>query len=454
MKNLIPGWFPELLPKKQVIENKMKNIIQSNYEKFWYVSIETPSIELNEVLTSKWWDEVSKQVFWLYGLKQWAKDLKEYALHFDLTVPFARYVVEHENELKFPFKRNQIQKVWRWERQQRWRFKEFTQCDVDVIWDNLGIEYDIEVIHTLYNTLKEIFEFLNIEKTVEVHINNRKFIDALCEFYNITWENKKDFYELLDNYYKVTKEEFLKWKFNSEWKKTKKWLKDISPDNFEEVHNILKKDISELTFEDEKLKKTFQEIKETYDSLKNKWVNVKFDPFITRWLEYYTWTVFETFVSKYFDFGSICSWGRYDNLVWDIRRLSWKKWKNYGWVWGSIWLTRLFARLEDSWLLKKEIPLSDAIVFNIPNSSLEYREKIWNLLRDSWIKTDIYYPSSKIGKQFSYATSRNIILGIFAWEEEEKNNSVKVKDLDNRDSFEVEINDLVEFVEGKLKKII
>ncbi len=454
MKNLIPGWFPELLPEKKVIENSMKDIIKSNYEKFGYVNIETPSVELNEVLTSKWWDEVSKQIFWLYGLKQWAKDMKEYALHFDLTVPFARYVVEHENELKFPFKRYQMQKVWRWERQQRGRFKEFTQCDVDVIWDNLWIEYDIEVIHTLYNTIKDMFEFLKINRWIEVHINNRKFIDALCGFYDITWESKKNFYELLDSYYKTTEEEFLKWKYNSDWEQIKKWLSNISWKKFEEIFEILKTDISDLQFGDKNLQENFEEVKKTYDSLKSKWVNVVFDPFITRWLDYYTGTVFETFVSKYFDFWSICSGWRYDGLVWDIRKLSWKKWKNYGWVWGSIWLTRLFARLEDSWLLEKNIPLSDAIVLNVPNSNLEYREKVWNLLRDSGIKTDIYYPEAKLGKQFSYATSKNIPLGIFAWEEEEKNNSVKVKDLDNRDSFEIETNDLVKFIENKLKKIL
>ncbi|PIE84919.1 histidine--tRNA ligase [Candidatus Gracilibacteria bacterium] len=454
MKNLIPGGFPELLPEKKVIENSMKDIIKSNYEKFGYVNIETPSVELNEVLTSKGGDEVSKQIFGLYGLKQGAKDMKEYALHFDLTVPFARYVVEHENELKFPFKRYQMQKVWRGERQQRGRFKEFTQCDVDVIGDNLGIEYDIEVIHTLYNTIKDMFEFLKINRGIEVHINNRKFIDALCGFYDITGESKKNFYELLDSYYKTTEEEFLKGKYNSDGEQIKKGLSNISGKKFEEIFEILKTDISDLQFGDKNLQENFEEVKKTYDSLKSKGVNVVFDPFITRGLDYYTGTVFETFVSKYFDFGSICSGGRYDGLVGDIRKLSGKKGKNYGGVGGSIGLTRLFARLEDSGLLEKNIPLSDAIVLNVPNSNLEYREKVGNLLRDSGIKTDIYYPEAKLGKQFSYATSKNIPLGIFAGEEEEKNNSVKVKDLDNRDSFEIETNDLVKFIENKLKKIL
>mgnify|MGYP002776614528 CR=1 FL=1 len=132
MKNLLPWGFGELTPEKQIIENSIKNIIIKNYQRFWYVNID--------------------------GLKQWAQDLKQYSLHFDLTVPLARYVVDNEESLKFPFKRYQIQKVWRWERQQRGRFKEFTQADIDVIGNDLPLNYDSEVILSLYRTLKEIFE--------------------------------------------------------------------------------------------------------------------------------------------------------------------------------------------------------------------------------------------------------------------------------------------------------
>jgi len=105
MAKLLPGWFPENTPDKQWLENELRDIIKSNYKKYWYVNIETPIVENNKILTSKWWDEISKQIFWLYWLSQWSEDLKNYSLHFDLTVPLARYVVEHENELKFPFKR-------------------------------------------------------------------------------------------------------------------------------------------------------------------------------------------------------------------------------------------------------------------------------------------------------------------------------------------------------------
>ncbi|MBP8016611.1 hypothetical protein KAZ01_01250 [Candidatus Gracilibacteria bacterium] len=116
MANLLPGGFGELTPDKQKTLNIIKDIIANKYEEFGYINIETPAVELNEVLTSKGGEEVGKQIFGLYGLKQGASDLKSYSLHFDLTVPFARYVVDNESVLKFPFKRYQIQKVWRGER--------------------------------------------------------------------------------------------------------------------------------------------------------------------------------------------------------------------------------------------------------------------------------------------------------------------------------------------------
>jgi len=188
------SWFPELLPQEKIIEEKILNIIKNNYQKTWFTPIETPAVERNSVLTAKWGGEVSKQIFWLYGLAQWCeKDTKDYSLHFDLTVPFARYVVDYKNDLVFPFKRSQIQKVWRWERAQRWRFREFYQADIDVIWENWesrnkkwdsnistlnsqNLFYDAEVIYTLVNTLKDIFREFDLKQDVVVNVNNKKII--------------------------------------------------------------------------------------------------------------------------------------------------------------------------------------------------------------------------------------------------------------------------------------
>lgn len=447
MAKLLPWWFGELNPDKQKIQNIMKEIIVKNYEAFWYVNIETPAVELNEVLTSKWWEEVWKQIFWLYWLKQWPSDLKPYSLHFDLTVPFARYVVDNESVLKFPFKRYQIQKVWRWERQQRWRFKEFIQADIDLVWTKLPLNYDSEVILTLYRTLEEIFEFLKVWKWVEIHLNNKKFIEWICAMFSIDWDNKTKLFWLLDWFYKATPEEFLE------------KLKNLVWDRFIEINKIINTPIDELDDANQFMWEWIRELKQVLNSLNEKWVNVMFDPYITRGLDYYTWTVFETFISNYDNFWSICSWWRYDNLVESIRKVA-NNWKaprqqvNYEWVWGSIGLSRLFWWLDETWMINKQIPLTHAIIFNTLWANLSYRERVWEILRTNWISTDIYYLDDKLQKQFSYAESKNTIFWIFAWTDEQAKNEVIVRNLYTREQENVLVINLVDYINTKLKEIL
>ncbi len=306
----------------------------------------------------------------------------------------------------------------------------------------MPLNYDSEIILTLYKTLEEIFEFLRIGKQVEIHLNNKKFIEWICGIYKITWENKIKFFWLLDSYYKVTPEEF--------WKE----LKNLVWEKFNEINQIINTKIEDLDSANNFLKEWISELKIVYKSLKDKWVNVIFNPHITRWLDYYTWTVFETFISNFDNFWSICSWWRYDNLVWAIRKVA-NKWKevtqnNYEWVWGSIWLSRLFWGLDENWLINNKIPLTEAIIFNTPWSNLEYKEQIWEILRLWWIKTDIYYPDDKIWKQFTYAESKNVIFWIFAWNEEQMKNEVLVRKLYTREQESVLVNDLINYINKKL----
>jgi histidyl-tRNA synthetase len=295
----------------------------------------------------------------------------------------------------------------------------------------------------LYKTLDSMFKYLSINKWIEVHLNNRKFIDSICDYFSIKDTSIKDFYKLLDDFYKITKSEFNNRLKIIVWEK-----KSV------EILKILETDITDLVFDDKKISDSITEIKKVFNLLKNNWVNVKFDPYITRWLDYYTWTVFETFITDYTWFWSICSGWRFDNLVWDIRNTTWIKWKNYWWVWGSIGITRLFNRLLDSWLINKKAALVDIIIFNVPGISDGYRKQVANLLRDSWINTDIYYKQDKLWKQFSYAENKNIPFWIFAWKKEEEENKVILKDLDTRESYKINIDDLVIEIKEKLSLII
>jgi len=431
-KNLKPSGFIDYNPEKQKIFNEIKNIIEKNYSKFWFVNIETPAVENNSILTAKGWDEVAKQIFGLYGLAQGWEDTKKYSLHFDLTVPFARYAIEYEEDIKFPFKRYQIQKVFRWERAQKGRFKEFYQCDIDIIWEKISEFYDVEIIETLYNSLENILDFLEINKKAKVHINNKFLIESLIEKFNI--ENSKDFFKLLDDYYKLEKADF------------ESKLKELSPNNYSEILKILKKDLNEIIeiLKDSKYIEQIIELQTIYNTLKNRWVNVVFDPYITRWLDYYTWVVFETFVTDYEKFGSVCSGGRYDNLVWAIRKATNSKWTELVWVWWSIGLSRFFSLLEENNLLNKKLNLTDIIVFNLWCSN-NYREKIINFLKNTSKTFDIYYNKAKLDKQFKYAENKNIKYWIFAWETEEENGEIMIKDLENRTSENIKINELKKY---------
>lgn len=438
------AWFPEWLPPEQALENKMKELITKEYEKYWYINIETPAIERNDVLTSKSWADVSKQIFWLYGLAQKTDDLKEYSLHFDLTVPLARYIIDHEDEIEFPFKRYQMQKVRRGERQQKWRFKEFYQCDVDVIDKNVDIAYDAEVIDVLYKTLKSIFAYFDIKKDFMVQMNNRKLYDAIWEDIGIDQGKKIDIMRLFDDYHKMGNDEF------------QKILEEIAGDDAKKIMDFLSFDINQIDLENitnGKIKEAMGEIKFVYETLKGKWVNIKFDPYVVRWLDYYSWTVFETFVEGYKNFGSVCSGGRFDNLVNYIRNKTSISGQEYGWVGGSIWLSRLLNRLLDQWLIEAKEPLSDVIIFNLNDNAQKYRDEIATLLRNNDFRVDQYFKPEKIAKQFKYAESKNIPFGIFAWEKEETEGKIVVKNLNKKESKEANKESIIDVIRHSQKKI-
>lgn len=431
------AWFPEWLPLEQALENKMKELISKEYQKYWYINIETPAVERNDVLTSKSWAEVSKQVFWLYGLAQKTEDIKDYSMHFDLTVPLARYIIDHEHEIEFPFKRYQIQKVRRGERQQKWRFKEFYQCDVDVIDKNVDIAYDAEVIDVLYKTLQRIFIHFEIKNDFVVQMNNRKLYDAIREYLRLENDKKIDVMRLFDDYYKLETTEF------------EKIFQELIGDTYKTAMDLLSFDINTVILEDikdEKINKAVSEIKFVYDSLKQRWVNVIFDPYIVRWLDYYSWTVFETFVEWYKEFGSVCSGWRFDNLVNYIRDKTAIQGDEYGWVGGSIWLSRLLNRLLDQWLVEAKEPLSDVIIFNLNDNAQKYRNEIATTLRNNDLRVDQYFKPEKIGKQFKYAESKNIPIGVFAGETEEKEQIVIIKDLEKRTETKITKQNLKTFI--------
>lgn len=395
------AWFNEYLPDEQVIFENIKNIIESTYKSFWYLKIDTPVVEKNEVLLSKW--EINKQIYWLYWLVE--KDFKEYSLRYDLTVPLVRYIMDHHTNIVFPFKRYQIDKVWRWERQQRWRYKEFYQADIDVIADDFW--YDVEIIWVGSLALKRIFDFLGINENLVISVNHRWIFECYKKYFNLLKiDIFDDFLLAIDDYYKKTIEELISLLSKKiDYELAKSIIeKYISWKLEEEVRRNIK-EMDEYFVELETLISSIRKFFDIY------WINfeVKYDKFIVRWLDYYTWVIFETL---YWNM-SIFSWGRY-SLRW------------FNWVWWSIWLTRLFD------ILKNFIRYDYEEKYLICNFWWwELFEKAFYLMKELQKNNivEIYPRPDSLKKQLKYADKKRYRYVIFLWEDEINRWVYKIKDL-------------------------
>lgn len=423
-------WFNEWSPKEQVLFEQIIQLVKKNYASFWYSPLETPAVERNTVLLAKSWQDASKQIFGLYGLAQWWEDLKDYSLRFDLTVPTARYVLDWRDQLAFPFKRYQVQPVWRGERQQRWRYKQFYQADVDVIWDDKdGVEYpyyDAEVICVAYTGVSKVLELLKVDDIAVIQINNRKLILWLLqEFFPSDEQNQYLAINLVDKLDKLTAEEFEK--------QVKEIMKD--PASFEEFYDILmgKWNVSNLSVlasffpENELLQKGIAELTQTITYIEYfkqaLWnVEYKVNISIVRWLDYYTGVVFETKLQKDPSLWSIMSWWRYQELT---KYLDSKTY--FGWVGASIWIDRLMIYAENSTILD-QMQTTEYMFVNFE----ETRPAIFALyarFQKEWKIVELYPTEDKLKKQFAYADKKSIPYVVILGWDELKNNQYIIKDL-------------------------
>lgn len=430
------SWFWENLPEEQLVEEKFKAIIKKNYSLSGFTPIDTPVVERLEVLLAKGADD--NEVYAIHRVNGEVGDDSSLWLRFDLTVPLARYVAQYEWELTFPFRRQHIWRVYRWERPQKWRYREFYQADVDIIWNSeLSLFADVEVISTVYNSLRELdfWEFV-------ININNKKFLSGfleMLEIENIAWTisiiDKKDKIR-----YDKLKEMFIS-----------NWLNDTQIDKIVEFIKFWeeKTSLEILTFywqfDWELLKTWIEELKYLYNNLILLWVDgkyIKINPSISRWLNYYTWTVFETFIVWAENIWSISSWGRYENLASNFTK------NNFPWVGGSIGLSRLIAVLNSIWKIElNRKTISKVMLVNMWSESLKFNLEILNMLRKSGINCEMYLDNeAKIVKQLKYANNKKINFVIIIWEEEIKNNTLQLKNLDNWEQFEIKKSEIMNYI--------
>ncbi|WP_394022655.1 histidine--tRNA ligase [Anaerococcus martiniensis] len=415
----------ELLPDSQAVFDRMKNTIEDTFKDYGFLAIDTPVIEKNEILFAKGGGETEKQIFEI------ASDSKDMSLRFDLTVPLARYVSEHLSDLNFPFKRYQIGKVYRGERNQKGRYKEFYQADIDIIGHNdLAIYNDALLARVIFEAFNRI-NFPNIT----FHINNRKLLNGF--FKSLEIEDSTEVLRTIDKKDKIgiDKTKTLLTEIIGE-DKANKTLEFINADNqnTEILDNL-------SGFADNDLfKEGLEELKTLYDYMIKFGIddkNIKIDLAITRGLDYYTSTVYETFINGYESIGSVCSGGRYENLASNFTK------QNLPGVGMSIGLTRLFYQLQELGLVEEEKSSKiDFLILPMDNEYHFYAIDVLKKLKDQGKKADIFLEDGKFKKKINYADKINAKYAVIIGEEEVSKNQVSIKNMESGEQFNKNIEEL------------
>ena len=430
IKPLPISWFYENLPDTQIIEDNFKEIIKRNFSLSGFDSIATPIVERLEILTSKGWDD--NEIYALRRLSWEQLDDSSLWLRFDLTIPLARYIAQYEWILTFPFKRQHIAKVYRWERPQKWRYREFYQADIDIIWNGkLPLFADVEVISTMYNSLKELnfWDFI-------ININNKKLLQGFLD--SIWIINIPETISVIDKKDKVKSIISLLESIllnDNQIKSILEYIKISEEKTSTEILKYFENNSNEL------LKEWLKELNYVFKNLIILWINkknIRINPSISRWLNYYTWTVFETFISWAENLWSIASGGRYENLCSNFSK------NNYPWVWASIWISRLIVVLNSLWKINQDKKTkTDIILVNMWEKYLKnYLQLLWQL-RSRWINSEIYLDSeSKIQKQLKYANNKGIPYVIIIWEDELLKWVLQFKNLKKGEQLEIQNNDI------------
>lgn len=426
--------FMELLPNEQILFNQMKETIRKSYEKFGFLPLNTPIIEMADVLLAKAGGETEKQIY------RFNKGEHDLALRFDLTVPLAKYVAMHYGELSFPFKRYQIGKVYRGERPQKGRFREFYQCDIDIIGDTeLNCLYDAEIPNVIYTTFQEL-GFSDFK----IHINNRKILNGL--FSSLKLANQStDIMRIIDKIAKIGEENVIKelseLGVSSDATSTIMKFIAISGNNDEIINALETIGISDETF-----KQGVSELKEVITCMRLFNVpekNFIIDLTIARGLDYYTGTVYETFLDDYPQIGSVCSGGRYENLA---EYYTDKKLPGVG---ISIGLTRLFYKLNELNAIKSDKrSISDVLVVSASDDLMPCLP-VATAFRSANINTEVYMEDKKIKAKFKYADKLSIPFVAVIGETEIETNTVSLKNMTTGEQVQVSIEDAIKLITNK-----
>ena len=419
----LPG-FIEYLPEQQNKFDYLLNIIQETYKKYGYQKVDTSLLHGADILLAKAGGETEKQIY------AFDKGDKKLCLRFDQTVPLAKYVAQNYANLNFPFKAMQIGRAYRGERPQRGRFREFYQCDIDCIGeDSLSVGYDSEVI----SIISEIFTKFGLDFVV--CINNRKILNGYFDYLGI--KDKQEVMHIIDKIDKIGQE------------KVQDSLTEIGLDSqvINKIIALVRQEgsnqdklsyLTSLQCGNQEFVTGTQELKCVIDNCILLGANkVKIDFKISRGLDYYTGTVYETFIVGKENVGSVCSGGRYDNLA---EHYTDKKLPGVG---ISIGLTRLFFVLEENNLLNDYPTKTPVIVLPMSDKEINYGLKVVKLLRDNNVVADIYLNDKKFKQKLNYCNKRAVQYVIIIGEEEVSNQNVTLKDMYAHTQENIKFDNLV-----------
>ena len=437
--SLLRGFDQEYLPREQLQFDALVAIIRRNFERCGFVPLETPSAERREVLTSKGGAE--KEIYALTRLAEADDDeaAAKGALRFDLTVPLARYVAMHERELAFPFRRYQIQRVWRGETPQarKGRFREFYQCDIDIIGrERLSTLAEAEIPSVIYSVFREmdIGEF-------RIRINNRKVLRGILESFRVPGDKAPEVLRWLDKHEKEERATILA------------GLRKEGVEAADALYDLIAAkgglDAIARLPQNEALATGLEEAKQVIEAMRKFGVPdaaFAFDLGVVRGLDYYTGTIYETTLVQHPDVGSICSGGRYDDLA------SYFTDTRLPGVGISIGLTRLFAKLRDAGLLREPARTpAEVLVTAMDPKHLDRYIAIARSLREAGINTELYLEPAKLGKQLEYADRKGFRVALIAGETEFGKNVVQVKNLATKAAEECAPDRLVAHLKAVLQ---
>ena len=427
--------FMELLPAPQQQMERIMEILRNTYALYGFTPLDTPIIESAEVLLAKGGGETEKQIY------RFQKGDSDLALRFDLTVPLAKYVALHYGELQFPFRRYQIGKVYRGERAQRGRFREFYQADIDIIGDGkLDIINEAEIPSIIYRT----FSQLGL-KRFQIRVNNRKILNGFYSMVGLA-DKSQDVMRTVDKLDKIGAE------------KVKTLLMEDIGVAEDVAHQVLDfiaiggsnqevlAALEGYQGKDELFDTGLEELSTVVRYLSAFGVpeeNFAVDLTIARGLDYYTGTVYETTMLDHPEIGSVCSGGRYDNLA------EYYTDKQLPGVGISIGLTRLFYVLGEQGMLNPDLPTAAADVLVIPMGEEQqgYAIATATALREAGIRTQLYAEKKKFKAKITYAAKMGIPYAMFLGETEEQDKVVALKDLIKGEQVTVSFEEAVKLIQ-------